>query len=439
MHRGRPSARHQERIAGDLLLSALMPDANRIDPQATIGAEDLGAGKNLDVRGARGVGQRPADLAPQISDQRNADASLLEIERGAIGAVMRGHDDHSVADPGAILESIAPRGFREHDARPVVVRKDQRTLDRAGRQHHLARPHLPQAFARQVGIGDEVGFGEALVERDKILRVIAERLGARHQSDVWRGAQRGERFRKPSSRALPLDLGLGLGEQRAAERGIFVADDHPRVAFARGQRRGETRWAPANDQHVAMVERARIAIRIGLARGSAEARGATDHRLIDMAPGPARTHEGLVIEARPKERRKEIVDRAEVELERGPAVLARSAKSIVKLDLGRAQIGGCAAGSARKRDQRVRLLGAGGEDAARAVIFERAPHEMEAVGDQGGRERVAGAALVIEPIEGEDEGARRVDRAAARETKRLAHAPRPARSPATSGRGSPAL
>ena len=188
-----------------------------------------------------------------------------------------------------------------------------------------------------------------------------------------------------------------------------------------------------------MVENALIAVGIGLARRAAETGGATDHRLIDMAPGPARPHEGLVIEAGAEQGREEIVDGAEVELERGPAILARGAEAIIKLDLGCAQVGSHSAGSALERDERVRLLGAGAENPARAVILERAPDEMKAIGDQRGRERVAGVALVIEAVEGEDERARTVDRTDACETKRLAHSPRPVRSPAISGRGSPAL
>ena len=188
MHRGRPSARHQERVAGDFSLSAAMLDANRVDPQAAVSAEDLGAGNDLDARGSRGLRQRSFGFGAQIDDQRDADARLLEIERSAVSAVVRGRDDDAVADLGAILKAIASRGIGEHHGGAVIVRKDERTLDRAGRQHHLTRAHLPQAFARQVGIGDEVGLGDALVEPDEILRVIAERLGARHQPHVGRGA-----------------------------------------------------------------------------------------------------------------------------------------------------------------------------------------------------------------------------------------------------------
>ena len=143
MHGRRPSARHQKRVAGDGSISPRMLDTNGVDPQATVGAEDLGAGNDLDARGARGIRHRPFGLGAQIGDQRDADACLLEVERGAVGAIVRGGDNDAVADLGAILMAIAPRGIGEHHGRAVIVREDERTLDRAGRQHDLARAHLP--------------------------------------------------------------------------------------------------------------------------------------------------------------------------------------------------------------------------------------------------------------------------------------------------------
>ena len=193
-----------------------------------------------------------------------------------------------------------------------------------------------------------------------------------------------------------------------------------------------------------MVERALIAVGVGLARRPAEARSAADHRLIDALPGPVLAeqigpHEGLVVEAGADERREEVIDRAEVECERRPAVLAYGAEAVIKFDLGRAQVWRDPAGSASQGDERIRLLGAGAQDPARPVIFERAPDEMHAVGYEGGGERVAGIALIEQAVESEGERARTVDRADAGETKRLAHPPRPAASAAPSGRGSPGL
>src|SRR5206468_189266 len=99
-------------------------------------------------------------------------------------------------------------------------------------------------------------------------------------------------------RALPLDLGRNLCEERAAQRGIFVADEDACAAPARSQRRGETRCACADDQNVAMIEGALITVGIGLAGGHAKACSAADHRFIDMRPSPQiEAHEGLVVEA----------------------------------------------------------------------------------------------------------------------------------------------
>jgi NaMN:DMB phosphoribosyltransferase len=77
-------------------------------------------------------------------------------------------------------------------------------------------------------------------------------------------------------------------------------------------------------------------------------------------------------------------------------------------------------------DERVRLLPAGGDDAARAVILEGPPHDPLAVGHQRGGERVAGMAGEALAVEGELHLAGAVDQAAATGQTR-AHA-RPSQS-----------
>ena len=59
----------------------------------------------------------------------------------------------------------------------------------------------------------QVGLGDALIEADEILRVVTERLGARHQPHVGRGPQCGERVLKPLRRGLAVDLGVRLREE----------------------------------------------------------------------------------------------------------------------------------------------------------------------------------------------------------------------------------
>ena len=63
--------------------------------------------------------------------------------------------------------------------------------------------------------------------------------------------------------------------------------------------------------------------------------------------------------------------RADVEAQRRPAVLARRDEPVVQLLRRRAHVG-LGARAARELHQRVRLLGAGAEDAARPVVLEAA-------------------------------------------------------------------
>ena len=84
--------------------------------------------------------------------------------------------------------------------------------------------------------------------------------------------------------------------------------------------------------------------------------------------------------------------------QRRPAVLAVGDETVVELLLRRARIG-LGARAARELDQRIRLVGAGGDDAARAVILEAAADQMHAVGQQGGSQRVARMALVRRAVE----------------------------------------
>ena len=118
--------------------------------------------RHLNPGRPRRLRQRPRRVVAQIGDEFDLSARFLQIERGAIGAVVRSHHDDALAHLDAVLMEIAPRGVSQHHPRPVVVGEDERALDRAGRQDDLARPHLPQPLAREIGISDEFGLGDPL-------------------------------------------------------------------------------------------------------------------------------------------------------------------------------------------------------------------------------------------------------------------------------------
>ena len=218
------------------------------------------------TRCARRLRQRSGRGVAQIRDQFDPYPRLMQVERGAISAVMCGDDDDSLTDFDAVLVQIATRRVGEHDARTIIVGENKRALDSPRGEHDFTRPHLPQPLARQIGVGDQIGFSEPFAERDEILREIAESLRARHEPHVRRAAERGDGVGEPLPGALAVDAGVSLGEQRTARRRILVADDDVRPTRSRGKSRSETRRAGADDQNVAMIEIADIAVGVGLRR-----------------------------------------------------------------------------------------------------------------------------------------------------------------------------
>ena len=267
--------------------------------------------------------------------------------------------------------------------------------------------------------------------------VVADRGGAGHHRDVRQRRQFGGGGREPVPRRLVVDDDRRLGEQRAADLGVLVDDHHGRAGAAGGERGGEAGGAGADDEDVGVGEARGVGVGVGLGRRDAEAGGVADHRLVDAIPEGARPHEGLVVEAGGEQRAEVVVDRAHIEGERGPAVLARRLEAGAQLLEGGAGVRLEAAGAAAGAEEGVRLVGSGGDDAARAVVLERPPHQVDAVREQRRGEGVTGEALVALAVDGEADRALVVDAAAVREAV-AGHFGSPVRV-ARSGRGSPAL
>ena len=109
--------------------------------------------------------QRAVGARPEVGDHRDLDARRGEFERGAIGRIVRRRDDDARARLDAVARDQRPRRLGEHDPRPVVVGEDQRTLERAGRQHDALGAHLPQPLARLPRIGRGEMVGQPLLAR----------------------------------------------------------------------------------------------------------------------------------------------------------------------------------------------------------------------------------------------------------------------------------
>ena len=198
---------------------------DRGDPPTPLGPGDGMAGADADARGARGSWQVALRAGAQV-DHADADPGALQVERGAIGAVVVGEHHGAAAGPHRIAIEIGAHGARQHDARPVVVGEHQGPLERARGQHDLPRPDLPQALAGQMRGGDRRQMiAHALEQAQVVVVVVAKRGGAREHAQLRAGLELGRDGAQPDG-ARMVDR---LRQQRAAQLGLLIGEDHARA------------------------------------------------------------------------------------------------------------------------------------------------------------------------------------------------------------------
>ena len=427
VHRRVPSARDGKQIAVERLGFAFDARAVRADPGdpdpgdplAAARPDDGVAGEHGQAVGLRALRGRPFRLGPQIDDTGDLDARGRHVEGGAVGAVVVGEDDRLGARLDGVAVEVGSAGFGQHDARAVVVAEHQGPLDRAGGEHHLVRAQLPQALARQaIRLLDQM-VGDPLDEADEVVIEIGVGRGPGQDRDLVVGFQARPRRGHPVERRLAAD-GLVLRTQQcAAQSGVLLGQDDPGAGLGGGERRGQAGRPGADHQHVAVRVGLVVMVRVALSRRLAEAGGVADDVLV-LHPQGSRPHEGLVIEAGGKNARQLVERCAHVEADAGPAVLGFGGQALDQLDLGGAHVG-VAACALAELQQRVRLLRAGGEDAARAVVLEAASDQVHAVGEQRRGQGVAGIALIGRIVEAEADRLGPVDQAPLGQAEALSH------------------
>ena len=173
MHRGRPAAGHQNRVAGDDRRAA--HGCNEAHAFASAGAHDPRVGPDRDARAGRPRAQVRIDIRPVVENARDRHTRLRQGQRGVPRLVVRGRDHCAAARKHAVTRQERRRRARQHDPRTVVARKYQRTFDGARRDRDAFCPHEPEPFARQARIGCAQMVGHAFHQRDHAARIPAKR------------------------------------------------------------------------------------------------------------------------------------------------------------------------------------------------------------------------------------------------------------------------
>ncbi len=323
MHRRVPATRHGKAIRLDLPLTACRGDSDLFKAQPPLCPDHAPTGDDRRIEGHARIGAA-------VDHRHDLDPRRHQIPRRLMRAVVVAINRHALSRGHAPAIEIGPHGARVHDPRPVVVGESNRPLQRARRKDRPPRHDPPETLARQMP-------ARRLVETHPLERPIGALIvGAchsrpRHQAHILHARQLGQNLSHPDMPLLAVDL-FAFRQKAPAHPAVLIGQDYIRPRPRRRQRRHKARWPRADHQKIAEGIGSLIAIRVVLARKRPKPRRAANERLIELLPKRTRPHEGLVIEPRPEERRRKIIDRQHIKPKARPAVLAFHLKAFVDLD-----------------------------------------------------------------------------------------------------------
>ena len=243
MHRGGPTARYEDRVAGDVTRPAEEPGAIVVaDHRGPHRAGTAHPGhyhsrlaldaELIDGRARRGRGAAGAS----VEHRRHLHPRPRDVCRRRVRGVVVGEHHRAGRDPHRIPVGEGLRGRGEHHPRPVVVGEDDRALMSAGREHDLACPHHAKALTRVAR--------EPFRDRDEVLVVVAERGRPREHRRAGVIPQSGLHLADPLDERPPLGEGT-LPEGCAADPGPVLDEHGAGAGPGGGKGGGETgRTAP---------------------------------------------------------------------------------------------------------------------------------------------------------------------------------------------------
>ena len=435
--RGRtPAPGHQDQIArqracwpGDGAVPVDPGHSGGAHPAAPVRVHDGVARHDLQPGFLGAPDCRSVRAAAVIHDGGDGHAVGMKLQRRLVGAVVVGHHHSPPAGEDGEAVDVRTGGSRKHHPRSIVVGEHQWSLQRARRQHHTAGADAPQALARKVGrrVGSEMIRNLLKRDQEIVIEVPCDR-GSRQHPHVLHRVEFG---RDP---AAPAGLGSrlvgGHVQERAARLAAFVGQNDPRAVAAGGLRSGHSRGPGADDQHVAVRVHPFVPVRVLSGGRTAHTRHPPDRSLVEM-PAAMRPHERLVVEACRNQPVGDIDDGSGIEPDAGPAVHAGRSQSLVKLDPGGLQVGHAPI-PGLELHQRIRLLGARGQNSPRPVVLEAATDQVHAVCEQGRCKGVSRKSRQQFAVEREADRSRPVDCPTIRQTERLAGHD-PSTSPSSGG------
>ena len=310
------------------------------------------------------------------------DAGPLEVGDGRVAVGVGGQHHRPLPGLDRVQVDQPAHGGGEHDPGQVVAREHVGPLDQA-RRHH-----------QRLGAGPDeaLGFRAAvapLEDRDRVAVVAPEHHRVGQHLDARLGGDEAGQLGQHRQ------VGLAAPAQMAAEGVLLLDQQHRRARPGGADGRRHPGRAAAGDEDVGMS----VALLRADVRGARRHRPGVDeppqHALVGR-PREARAHEGLVVEAGREEAPGEPVHRLRVQPQRGPGVLGGDGHAV-----GRQPVGAADVGLVPHLDHAAGVVEGGGEQAARAVVFQAPGEHPLPGGGQRGDDGVARVAPDGAPVPGE--------------------------------------
>ena len=408
-----PAARHGDGVAGQFLglgaSARLGGEEDAIDLGMALDLADGRAGFDADAAAADLFGERAGGFGAGVDHGLDLKPRIIERDGGAVGVVVVGDDDSPIAGGDAPVHQIVADRRGEHDAGKIIAGEGQRAFDGACGRDDLLCTDLPEPVARPPGVG--IVIGEALVGQRIAVVIDARAHGAGADADLVHGKESFDRFIDPCFGRLAVDLGPVHG-RAAAPMGGLLDQEHLGAGFGGRLGRLEPGDAATDHQNVRVGVEVFVGVHVPRHGDLAEPGGLADERFVDMLPEDPGVEEHLVVEARGQETGEVGVDGAHVEFEARPVVLASRGEALEQL-LRCGALVGFEPPLGAEVHERVGLFRARGDDAPGAMVLEGPADEFLTVGQKRRGQGVAGHARHAFAVEGEVEGERAVDEAAA--------------------------
>lgn len=343
-------------------------------------------------------------MIKKIDDGRKIEEWERKIEGGKKGDIMRSENKGIVEKIKEIEVEIGKKGKRKNKERKVVEGKEKRNLNWKMRKKEMIWEKKKNELKRRVGWRVRKVIGKEMEKEKNVMVIIENRSGERKKSEIGNGGERGKSIIKKVKDWEEIDERIRIWKKRKEKLRMLVEKNKIREDFRRLKRWRKKGWKRKKEKKIEIGIKDGIGVGKGLGWRFEKKGREKDERIVKIVKEDIRKNEGIVVEEWRKENGERIVDRKKIMIKRRKVVMDIGFKEVIKIKRGGESVRIEKERKEREENKRVRILGKGGKNEEREVIFEREESKMLEIGKKGGGKSVELKEGIGIEVEGEEKG-----------------------------------